>query len=222
MYIKVKKRNHFLNLLEDKELAEAYFQGEDIGEYNNIRLNELQYNLRSSKRIYTIMSSFLPITRFFKIENLVGIASKVERKHQELEYSINALEIFESNLAYFIISESVSIEDCCIKNDLDPVYLRNLLENYKKQVAKPFIEYYYDENTDRVSEITEDGKCVVLPYIPYAVRKKIDEERKIQNKQTKLIQQSDDELLNKIDMRVKDLSSDSGDQGFVYKKRMVR
>ena len=89
-------------------------------------------------------------------------------------------------------------------------------------MAKPFIEYYYDENTDRVSEITEDGKCVVLPYIPYAVRKKIDEERKIQNKQTKLIQQSDDELLNKIDMRVKDLSSDSGDQGFVYKKRMVR
>lgn len=173
MYIKEKKHNHFLNLLGDKGLAETYFHGKDISEYNNNRLNELQDNLRTSKRIYTIMSSVLSITRFFRIDNLVGTASKVERKHQELEDSIHELEIFESNLAYLVISESISIEDCCGKNNLEPVYLRNLLEKYKKQVAKPFTEYDYDENTGRVSEITEDGKCIVMPYIPHAVRKKL-------------------------------------------------
>lgn len=222
MYITIKKHNHFLNLLEDSELAQGYFLGKDICEYNNNKLNELQANLGSSKRIYTIMSSVLSITRFFRIDNLVGTSSKVERKHQELEDSIQELEIFESNLAYLIISGSISIEDCCRKNNFDPVYLRNLLEKYKKQVAKPFIEYDYDENTGRVSEITEDGKCVVLPYIPHVIRKKIDEERKKQKKQDELVQQSDDELLNVIDMKINNLDSDSGNQGFVYKKRMTR
>ena len=150
------------------------------------------------------MSSFLSITRFFRIDYLIGTASKAERKYQELEDSIYELEIFESNLAYLIISESISIEDCCGKNNLEPVYLRNLLEKYKKQIVHPFIEYEYDENTGRVSEITEDGKHIILPYIPYVVLEKIDEERKKEMMQHELVQQSD-ELLNITDTKINSL-----------------
>ena len=225
MYIKIKKHNHFLNLLEDSELAQGYFLGKDVGEFNNSRLNELQDDLRNAKRRYSRMSSVLSITHFFRAENRVNIASKLDIRHQELEDSVHELEIFESNLAYLIISESINIDDCCKKNNLDPVYLRNLLEKYKKQVARPFLEYDYDENTDQVSEITEDGKCIILPYIPYAVKNEIDKKRRKQNQQDELIQQlnsSDDELLNKINEKIQSFDSDDGVQGFVYKKRMTR
>lgn len=223
MYIKIKKHNHFLNLLEDSELAQGYFLGKDVGEFNNSRLNELQDMLRKAKRRYSRMSSVLSITHFFKVENRINIASKVEASHRELDGIVHELEIFESNLAYLIISETITVDDCCKKNDLDSVYLRNLLEKYKKQVARPFLEYDYHENTGQVSEILENGKCIVLPYIPSAVKDIINQERKKQNMQDKLTQQLnslEDELLNKINMKIQSFNSDDGDQGFVYKKRM--
>ena len=95
----------------------------------------------------------------------------------------------------------------------------------KSVLARPFLEYDYDENTDQVSEITEDGKCIILPYIPYAVKNEIDKKRRKQNQQDELIQQlnsSDDELLNKINEKIQSFDSDDGVQGFVYKKRMTR
>lgn len=220
MYIKVKKHNHFLNLLEDSELAQGYFLGKDVGEFNNNRLNELQNMLKKAKRRYSRMSSVLSITHFFKVENRANVASRVEASHRELEDVVHELEIFESNLAYLIISETITVDDCCKKNNLDPIYLRNLLEKYKKQVAKPFLEYDYDENTDQVSEITGDGKCIVLPYIPYTVKDRIDKEKK----KNELIQQlngSEDELMNNINMKIQSFNSDDGEQGFVYKKRMT-
>ncbi len=220
MYIKVKKHNHFLNLLEDSELAQGYFLGKDVEEFNNSRLNELQNMLKKARRRYSRMSSVLSITHFLKVENRINVASKVEESHQELDDIVHELEIFESNLAYLIISETITVDDCCKKNNLDPIYLRNLLEKYKKQVANPFLEYDYDENTDQVSEITEDGKCIVLPYIPYAVKDMIDKEKK----KNELIQQlncSEDELLDKINMKIQGYNSDDGEQGFVYKKRMT-
>ena len=115
MYIKVKKHNHFLNLLEDSELAQGYFLGKDVDEFNNNRLNELQNMLKKAKRRYSRMSSVLSITHFFKVENRANVASRVEASHRELEDVVHELEIFESNLAYLIISETITVDDCCKK-----------------------------------------------------------------------------------------------------------
>lgn len=225
MYIRIKKNNHFLNLLVNRESAQRYFLNKNVEEFNNSRLNELQVNLRKAKRKYSRMSSVLSIAHFFKAEKIINIASKLEMKHQELEDSIHELEIFESNLAYLIISESINIDDCCKKNNLNPGYLIALLEKSKKQVARPFLEYAYDENTGQVSEITEDGKCIILPYIPYAVKNEIDKKRKIKAQLDELMQQSnssDNELLNKINRKIQSLESNDDAQGHVYKKRMTR
>ena len=50
MYIRIKKNNHFLNLLVNRESAQRYFLNKNVEEFNNSRLNELQVNLRKAKR----------------------------------------------------------------------------------------------------------------------------------------------------------------------------
>ena len=90
------------------------------------------------------------------------------------------------------------------------------MKKYKKQVAKPFLEYDYDEDTDQVSEITEDDKHIILPYIPDAVKNEIDKKRRKQNQQD---DSSDDELLNKINKKIQSYTLGDGGKVFVYKKK---
>lgn len=66
MYIRIKKNNHFLNLLANRESAQRYFLNKNVEEFNNSRLNELQVNLRKAKRKYSRMSSVLSIAYFLK------------------------------------------------------------------------------------------------------------------------------------------------------------
>lgn len=51
MYIRIKKNNHFLNLLTNSELAQRYFLNKNVEEFNNSRLNDLQVNLRDRKSV---------------------------------------------------------------------------------------------------------------------------------------------------------------------------
>ena len=83
----------------------------------------------------------------------------------------NLFELFESNLAYLIISGLINIDDCYKKNNFDPNYLKKLLEKYKKQALKPFKEYDYDENRNSASEVLENGKRIILPYISDDVKR---------------------------------------------------
>ncbi len=83
----------------------------------------------------------------------------------------NLFELFESNLAYLIISGLINIDDCYKNNNFDPNYLRGLLEKYKKQALKPFKEYDYDENRNSASEVLENGKRIILPYISDDVKR---------------------------------------------------
>lgn len=132
MYIG-KNLKHVLDLLEDSEFAQRYFSSRDFENFNNSRLNGLQDDLRKAKRRYSRRSSILSISQFLKLENKVNIASKLGRRQREIEDSVHELETFESNLVYLIISGSISVDDCCEKNNLDPVYLRNLLGKYKNK-----------------------------------------------------------------------------------------
>ena len=46
MNVKAKKNNHFLNLLEDRKLAELYFSGKNMTEFNSLQLIKLQKNCK--------------------------------------------------------------------------------------------------------------------------------------------------------------------------------
>lgn len=169
MVVREKINSHFLNLLGDKEFAMAYFYGKDISEYNKNRLTELQSNLEISKKIYNRMASLLSITRFFRIENLVDIASKIEKQHQQVMSSFRELDIFESNLAFLMISGILDIERAK-KLGFDGEFIDELLSDYEMQAFNPYNEYYYNEQTGTTSEMLENGKMIILSHTPWAIR----------------------------------------------------
>lgn len=177
MHIKVKEQNHFLNLLNDSALAMAYFHNKDMGEFNNQRLIELQNNYKKAKAKYNQKLSLLSIASFLGFENRTyNLALKIEQEHRKMMSSLCKLDIFESNLAYLLVSGIINFEKC-EKLGFNSDYVRNLLEQYKKQAEKPYVEYYYDEKTGTTSAQTENGKLLILPYTPPEVRSKIKEKQ---------------------------------------------
>lgn len=180
MVVREKINSHFLNLLGDKEFAMAYFYGKDISEYNKNRLTELQSNLEISKKFYNRMASLLSITQFFRIENLIDITSKIEKQHQQVMSSIRELDIFESNLAFLMISGILDIERAK-KLGFDEEFIDELISEYKMQTLNPYNEYYYNEQTGRTSEMTENGKMIVLSRTPWVVSDTIKKKYKDRN-----------------------------------------
>ena len=59
---------------------------------------------------------------------------------------LNKMDTFESNLAYLLISGIINLEKSK-QLGFNSDYIRNLLEQYKKQVENPYVEYYYNEKT---------------------------------------------------------------------------
>lgn len=170
MYIKEKRQTHFLNLIEDLEFAKNYFQRIDTNNYNNNKLMGLQDNLQLAKRKYNKVNLALKMAYLFRINSMV---IRLEKEHRNIERCSRNLENFESELAYLIISKTLSIEDCLNNRGFALDYLKKLLEKYKKQILNPFVEYDYDEKRDCVSEILDDGMRIILPYKPSIVRRKI-------------------------------------------------
>ena len=166
MYIREQVHNHFLNLLEDKQFAVAYFQRKDISEFNKVKLKYLQDNLKLAKKRYSILYSMLSMLSLSKTINIKSIAAKLEKARQKQIHSEFELDIFESDLAYLIISGLINIDYRHIRDNFEPVYLEDLLEKYKKQILQPFKEYDYDEKTNSVSEISKSGYAIILPYTP--------------------------------------------------------
>ena len=166
MYIREQVHNHFLNLLEDKQFAVVYFQRKDISEFNKVKLKYLQDSLKLAKKRYSILYSMLSMLSFSKTSNIKSIAAKLEKARQKQIHSEFELDIFESDLAYLIISGLINIDYRHIRDNFEPVYLEDLLEKYKKQILQPFKEYDYDEKTNFVSEISESGYAIILPYTP--------------------------------------------------------
>ena len=100
----------------------------------------------------------------------------MEQEHKKMISCLNKIDIFESNLAYLLISGIINLEKSK-QLGFNSDYIRNLLEQYKKQVHNPYIEYYYNENAGTTSVQTENGKSLILPYTPHEVSNKIKEKR---------------------------------------------
>lgn len=184
MYIKVERQTHFLKLLRNREFAQKYFSDKDIHhEFNNQRLLELKSRLKETEspsisELVEISENFKGLKHYEAMMSLMmlprmqdsTIATKKETKK---------LKIFESDLAYLIISDKISIEDCgSLGFNVD--YLRKLLDYYINQIKNPVIRYYYDEKTEQISKITEgvedtfDGIDKTISYridktIPYRI-----------------------------------------------------
>lgn len=171
MNVKAKKNNHFLNLLEDRKLAEQYFSGKNMTEFNSLQLIKLQKNCKMIKTKYSQKLWLLSIYSFLCLENY-DLALKTEHEHKKMMSSIRDLDVFESNLSYLLISGIISYEQCK-QLGFDSDYIENLLEKYKKIADNSYIEYDYDEQRGTTSEINEYGKALILPYTPIEVRRKI-------------------------------------------------
>lgn len=168
MNIKVKKNTHFLNLLEDRKLAEQYFSGKNMAEFNFLQLIKLQENCKIAKTKYSQKLCLSSISSILGLENY-DLALKTEHEHKKMMSSIRDLDVFESNLAYLLISGIISHEQYK-QLGFDSDYIKNLLEKYKKIADNPYIEYDYDEQRGTTSEINEYGKALILPYTPIKVR----------------------------------------------------
>ena len=168
--IETKVNTHFTNLIADEILANYYFSTQSLAEYNYEKLNELKNNVIYSNKKYQIVSSLLSVAMFFNIQSLISrISLMLERERKSNFGYKNQLEIFESNLAYLILSGKIkSTEELGFSTE----YITELLNVKKKELENSFVKYDYDERTGKTSQIS-NNKAIILPYTPSAVIKKI-------------------------------------------------
>ena len=176
MYVKERIKNHFLNLLGDKELAALYFYNRDIvDEFNKNNFTELEKNVKKSERKYDVYFNIYYLLNYLGFDSLV---EKVTKNLAEVEkmYSkgSNELDIFKSNLAYLIVSGILKLENVLVMGYTQE-FIEEFLVYYKNLAKNPYNEYYYNENNGRTSMIDEKGRRVILPDTPHSVLEKINE-----------------------------------------------
>lgn len=176
MYVKEKIKNHFLNLLGDKELARVYFYGRDIvEEFNNDKLIELEKNVKKFESRYDKSLNLYSLVNFLGIESLVEkITKNLSRSQKSYSKSMNELDVFKSNLAYLIISGVLKLENAQVMG-YNKEFIEEFLIPYQNQADNPCNQYYYNENNGTTSMITEKGSSIILPYTPHAVLEKLKE-----------------------------------------------
>ncbi len=157
----------FTNLIGDENLASAYFLNKSIDDFSVERLHELEKKHDSASKKYNFGAQLLSVSRFVATDSL--IKKLLEKEHQRLLSAKNELEVFESNLAYLILSEKIASPD---ELGFSSEYVIELLTKKKKDVENSTVEYAYNESTGRTSEVI-NGKYVALPYIPSEVANKI-------------------------------------------------
>ena len=176
MYVKEKIKNHFLNLIGDKELAALYFYNRDIvDEFNKNNFTELEKNVKKFERKYDIYFNIYNLVNYLGVDSLVEKVTKNLAKTDKLyRKSMNELDVFKSNLAYLIVSGILKLENVLVMGYTEE-FIKEFLLPYQYQADNPYNIYYYNENNGRTSMIDEKGRGVILPYTPHSVLEKINE-----------------------------------------------
>lgn len=183
MTITDRANTHFTNLANDAVLAKNYFFNESINDYNVEKLFRLQKEVnlavQKNKSSYNLFS----LATLSRCDRLIKkTALKLEKEHKNLSIAKKALEVFESNLAYLIISGNVvSLSELGFTND----YIKDLLNRKKDECNNSTVEYNYNEATGRTSQ-SINGHFVVLPYTPSIVASKV-RQKKLEEKIHELI-----------------------------------
>ena len=176
MYVKERIKNHFLNLIGDKELAALYFYNRDIvDEFNKNNFTELEKNVKKFERKFDIYFNIYNLVNYLGVDSLVEKVTKNLAKTDKLyRKSMNELDVFKSNLAYLIVSGILKLENVLVIGYTEE-FIKEFLLPYQYQADNPYNIYYYNENNNRTSMIDEKGRGVILPYTPHYVLEKINE-----------------------------------------------
>lgn len=166
---------HFTNLIGDKTLANAYFLNKTTDDYNVEKLHELEQNCDSATKKYNFGAQLLSVSKFVGAESLIKkSALRLEKERKRLLSAKNELEIFESNLAYLILSGKIAFLD---ELGFSSEYVTELLEKKKKELNNSTVEYSYDESTGRTYQVIND-KYIALSHTPSVVADKVRQNRK--------------------------------------------
>ena len=165
-YIKDKINTHFTNLIEDEDFATFYFSLQSNDNYSIEKLLELKKKVNSATKKYYFGSQLLSVATFTGAENLIkNTVLRLEKERKILSNAKNELEIFESNLAYLILSGKIISPD---ELGFSSEYVKELLSRKKIELENSIVEYYYDESTGITFQVNND-EFIALPYTPNVV-----------------------------------------------------
>ena len=166
---------HFTNLIGDENLANAYFLNKSIDDFSVERLHELEKKYDSASKKYNFGAQLLSVSKFVGTDILTKkSALRLEKERKRLLSAKNELEVFESNLAYLILSEKIASPD---ELGFSSEYVKELLTKKKKDVEYSTVEYAYNESTGRTSEVI-NGKYLASSHTPDVVADKVRQNRK--------------------------------------------
>ena len=169
MIITNRINTHFTNLIGDENFANAYFLNKSIDDFSVERLHGLEKKYDSASKKYNFVAQILSDSKFVGIDSLI----RLEKERKRLFSAKNELEVFESNLAYLILSEKIAFPD---ELGFSSEYVKELLTNKKKEVENSAVEYSYNESTGRTYEVI-NGKYYALSHTPRVVTDKLRQNR---------------------------------------------
>ena len=168
MKIEQKVKTHFTNLIEDEVFSTTYFLNKSYDNYNVEELNQLQNKVAIARKKYHFTLNLLSLAQFIDDKKLMSkTALRLENKRKNFLRCSNELEIFESNLAYLILSGKIKSAE---KLGFSSEYIKNLLHTKNRELKDSVVEYHYDSSTYKTSKVV-NGKLIILPYIPKVVEK---------------------------------------------------
>lgn len=174
MIITNRINTHFTNLIGDENFANAYFLNKSIDDFSVERLHDLEKKYDSASKKYNFVVQLLSVSKFVGIDSLIKkSALRLEKERKRLFSAKNELEVFESNLAYLILSEKIAFPD---ELGFSSEYVKELLTNKKKEVENSTVEYSYNESTGRTHEVI-NGKYYALSHTPRVVTDKLRQNR---------------------------------------------
>ena len=172
MIITNRINTHFTNLIGDENFANAYFLNKSIDDFSVERLHGLEKKYDSASKKYNFVAQILSDSKFVGIDSLIKkSALRLEKERKRLFSAKNELEVFESNLAYLILSEKIAFP-----LGFSSEYVKKLLTNKKKEVENYTVEYSYNESTGRTYEVI-NGKYYALSHTPRVVTDKLRQNR---------------------------------------------
>ena len=174
MIITNRINTHFTNLIGDENLANAYFLNKSIDDFSVERLHDLEKKYDSASKKYNFVAQLLSVSKFVGTDSLIKkSALRLEKERKRLLSSKNELEVFESNLAYLILSGKIASP---YELGFSSEYVKELLEKKKKELKNSTVEYSYDESTGRTYEVI-NGKHYALSHTPCVVADKLRQNR---------------------------------------------
>ena len=174
MIITYRINTHFTILIGDENFANAYFLNKSIDDFSVERLHDLEKKYDSASKKYNFVAQLLSVSKFVGIDSLIKkSALRLKKERKRLFSAKNELEVFESNLAYLILSEKITFPD---ELGFSSEYVKELLTNKKKEVENSTVEYSYNESTGRTYEVI-NGKYYALSHTPRVVTDKLRQNR---------------------------------------------